>query len=179
MDFLLAYLAVFTGTLMEGETVLIAASYASERGYLNFYAVAGIAFTATLLVDWGMFFLGRFQGSWVRKKFPAVERRSAYVHEWLSRNPNALFVYRFLIGLRIVTLLIFGMSGIHPNRFLPRSLLSIVLWTSLYSMAGYFLGALLSDWLNKALKNDIYLLGALGLLLISTVGWYRFRKKRS
>ena len=38
-------LAVFLGCLLEGETLLLLAGYVAHRGYLDFAAVAGVAWT--------------------------------------------------------------------------------------------------------------------------------------
>src|SRR5260370_41283512 len=52
------YLAVFVGSLLEGETVLILAGFAAHQGYLSFPLVAGVAFCGGTLGDQSLLFLG-------------------------------------------------------------------------------------------------------------------------
>jgi len=53
------YVALFAGTLLEGETVLILAGFAAHQGYLQLHWVIGIALLGGFLGDQFYFWLGR------------------------------------------------------------------------------------------------------------------------
>ncbi|MDD2409055.1 MAG: hypothetical protein PHF02_09530, partial [Tepidiphilus sp.] len=59
------YLAVFVGCFLEGETILLLASYAARRGYLDPWLVWAVAAFAGTLGDLFFFWLGRRHRSWV------------------------------------------------------------------------------------------------------------------
>ena len=56
------YLAVFIGTLLEGETILVAAGFAAYRGLLDLPSVVLVAIVGGTLGDQTAFQLGRWKG---------------------------------------------------------------------------------------------------------------------
>ena len=58
----LGYLAILTGTVIEGETVLIAAGFAAQRGYLSLPLVLLAAWVGAASGDHFFFALGRCKG---------------------------------------------------------------------------------------------------------------------
>jgi hypothetical protein len=57
------YAAVFAGTLLEGETLLLLAAYAAHRGYLDWATVVVVAWLGATLGDQLWFALGRYRGA--------------------------------------------------------------------------------------------------------------------
>ena len=53
------YIAIFIGTLLEGETVLVLGGFAAFRGYLSLPYVILTAFIGSMLGDQFFFYLGR------------------------------------------------------------------------------------------------------------------------
>jgi len=53
------YLAVFVGTILEGDTVLMLAGFAAHRGYLSLPLVLGAAALGGFLGDQFWYWLGR------------------------------------------------------------------------------------------------------------------------
>ena len=64
------YLAVFLGTLLEGETILLSAGFAANRGLLYWPLVVAVAFAGATLGDQIAFLLGRWQGASLIARFP-------------------------------------------------------------------------------------------------------------
>ena len=62
------YLAVFVGTLLEGETVLVLGGFAAHRGHLSLPVVMVVAFAGSLLGDQTMFWIGHAYGSALVKR---------------------------------------------------------------------------------------------------------------
>ena len=67
------YYAVFLGTFIEGETVLLLGGIAAHRGYLDLPTVIAVAFAGGWLGDQFYFFLGRRYGQAILMRFPALQ----------------------------------------------------------------------------------------------------------
>ena len=69
------YLAVFVGSLLEGETVLVLAGFAAHQGYLSLPLVLAVAFVGGTLGDQIFFWLGRAWGQSLLDRIPHSEHR--------------------------------------------------------------------------------------------------------
>ena len=173
------YAAVFIGTLLEGETVLVMAGFAAHRGYLDLPGVMMAAFAGSFIGDQCFFLLGQHRGTVVLARFPMLKVRVARVQSLLNRYHTPLIlIIRFLYGLRIVGPIAIGMSNVPWHRFLFLNMAGGVAWAIVISLAGYLFGGAL-----EMLLVDIryYEAGILGLLF--TVGllmWavYHWRNRR-
>src|ERR1035437_2033606 len=85
------YLSIFFGTLLEGETILIAGGFAAHRGMLNLRLVILVAIVGSSLGDQLAFWLGRYKGNALMERVPALARRKYRIHELLHRY-DALFI---------------------------------------------------------------------------------------
>lgn len=56
------YIALFIGTMLEGEVVLIIAGYAAFQGYMSLPIVIVLAFLGSLVSDHTFFSIGRKKG---------------------------------------------------------------------------------------------------------------------
>ena len=96
------YGAVALGALAEGETVLLLAGYGAHRGWLEWPWVVLVAALAATLGDQFFFFLGRWFGPQLVKRFSGLEKNLPRVQRLLHRGaPWAIVSVRFLYGLRI------------------------------------------------------------------------------
>jgi membrane protein DedA with SNARE-associated domain len=141
------YLLVFSGIFLEGEIALITASIASQKDQLDLWIVILVALFATILVDWGVFFGSRLLGVGLYKIFPSLEQKVATSHNRFDQRPRPiLFLYRFMYGFRVITLIMLGMSKVSAGRFMITSLAAITSWVTIYSILGYYLGHLVHKY---------------------------------
>lgn len=178
------YLAVFVGTLLEGETVLLLAGFAAHQGYLSIHWVLLVAFVGGTLGDQLFFWAGRSWGGTLLERFPSVRARTLQVGELLRRWDAALVVaIRFLYGLRIAGPIAMGALHFHPKRFAAFNAFGAAIWALLIGGAGYFLGhgvqALLGDiaGYETTLLWCVLALGAGGALLHRVLAVLRARAK--
>jgi Uncharacterized membrane-associated protein len=54
------YIAVFLGSLVEGESVIFMAGWMAQEGFLSLPKIIVVAFTGTLLADQSLFFMATF-----------------------------------------------------------------------------------------------------------------------
>ena len=168
------YYAVFFGTLLEGETILVAAGFAAHRGLLSWPVVALVAATGATLGDQLAFFLGRWKGAALLARVPALARHQARIHALLERY-DVLFILgvRFLYGLRIAGPVVLGSSRIPVLRFALLNVAGAVLWSVLVSGVGYAFGAALNT-----LVADLKRVEGLLLLAILLIGGLFFAWRR-
>jgi membrane protein DedA with SNARE-associated domain len=162
------YLAVFVGTLLEGEAILLLAAYAAHRGYLSLPAVVGIAFCGATLGDQIFFFSGRFFGHALMHRLPLIRARAETINALLLRYHAGLIIgIRFAYGLRIAGPIVIGMSTLSARRFLAFNALGAMIWAPLIAGIGYLFGHAL-EWLFADLKQ-YEMIGLLALLLLFIV----------
>jgi len=135
------YLAVFLGTFLEGETILLLGGYAAHRGHLSLPLVMVVAFAGSLLGDQTMFWMGHRYGRRILARWPGLEPRVARVRPLLDRFGNVFaLIFRFFYGLRNVTPLAMAIGGFSPSRFLVLNLLGAAGWAAVVSTLGYAFG---------------------------------------
>lgn len=165
------YLAVFLGTMLEGEGVLLAAALAASRGLLSAPLVAASAamgaYVGHLLFFWG----GRLKGhDWLfghPRLGPHVRRADAVINRY---GWSSVFILQYLYGARIAGALLFGISTFRLPRFLALQVVNCTTWAVLVTGAGYLLGTTLEvasrrlTWISAGLVAAVLAL-ALALSL--------------
>lgn len=164
------YLAVFVGTLVEGETILVAAGFAAHQGLLNWEVVVLVAALGGMLGDQLAFLLGRWKGNALIARFPTLAQRKPRIHELLERyDVFFILVVRFLYGLRIAGPLIMGSSRIPILRFAFFNMIGAILWAIIISGAGYVFGLAISSLIGELKKIEEIVL--LVILVMGLVFW--------
>lgn len=171
------YLLVFAGTLLEGETVLLAAGFAAHQGLLNWWAVVAVACVGGTLGDQLAFLLGRWKGNSLIARFPALARRAPQVHRLLERFDLVLIlIVRFLYGLRIAGPVIMGSSRIPLPRFSILNMIGAVIWAVLIAGVGYTFGAATESMFSNLEHAEVFLLLFIFAIGIGLWIWHHIRR---
>jgi len=163
--------AVFAGTFLEGEIVVVASGFLARLDFLNLYGVLATAFFATFFGDLCLFYLGRKKGTAFLEKRGRKHwrKRAEKVHDLIHNHQNKiLFFYRFLYGLRIPTLFAMGTSELSAKKFIWLNLLNSAVWTLLFVYGGYFFGDLFTLFLDnvRAYEKEVFIgIGVLALVI--------------
>ncbi|HXZ95799.1 MAG TPA: DedA family protein [Burkholderiales bacterium] len=172
------YLAVFAGTFLEGETVLILAGFAAQSGYLVLPLVMLVAFCGGLFGDQLYFFLGRLHGQRMLQRFPKLQTQAKIVDALLARYHTPLILaIRFLYGLRIAGPIVIGMSSVRTLKFVGLNMLGAAVWAVAIGGAGYLFGGVLQLMLADVKHYEQIILGVIALIGIAIWLIYRLRKK--
>ncbi len=164
------YVLLFFGTLLEGETVLIAAGFAAHRGLLDLPWVIFLAFLGGLAGDQAYFFLGRFKGRSFLANHPAWGQRIRKVETLLDRYHTAVIIgFRFMYGLRTVTPFVIGLSPVPTRRFVALNILGGFLWSCLVGAIGFLFGAATEALFGDLRKYDHWIM--LGLVCAGASVW--------
>ncbi len=163
-------IAVFLGTFLEGEIVVIAGGLLARLGFLELSLVLPTVFLATFLGDLFFFYVGRNHATNFLEKRPHIKNRSERIRGLIHEHHNKiLFGYRFLYGLRIPTLLALGTSELSTKKFVFINLLNSVIWTILFCFGGYFFGDVFTLFVDnvKAYEKEVFI----GIALVAIVVW--------
>lgn len=172
------YLAVFIGTLLEGETILFAAGFAAHQGMLDWPLVVFVAIAGGTLGDQLAFLLGRWKGKALIERFPVLAQHKPRIDDLLSRY-DVLFILavRFLYGLRIAGPLILGSSGISMLRFAVLNVMGAALWAVLVAGAGYVFGLTIHSLITDVKRIEEIVLVVILMLGVTLWLWRRFRTR--
>lgn len=158
------YIAILIGTFLEGETIVLIAGFLAFTGHLDLSLVILAAFVGSCSGDQLYFFIGRFQGRKLLKKFPSWKERTDRVFYHVHRHQNLLILsFRFFYGLRNVTPFAVGMSEVTTPRFVALNIIGAAVWATTFGFVGYTFGHAFERLLGTVKK---YELTALGLLVV-------------
>ncbi len=174
------YGALFLGTLLEGETVLILAGLLAHMGLMKLPLVILVAVLGSVLGDQFYFFLGRRKGGALLDRHPLWRRRAEKVQRAVKRYRNGIMLgFRFVYGMRIVTPLLLGMDRtIRVRRFILLNLIGATLWSAAIATGGYFFGRVLEIFLADIRHCELALLPAALLIGIAIRLLVLYREKR-
>jgi membrane protein DedA with SNARE-associated domain len=168
------YLALIIGTFLEGETILVLGGVAAKLDYLKLPWVIASAFVGSLFGDQLLFFLGRYRGRWVLRKFPQWQTRADKVHRIIERHRIPIIIgFRFVYGIRTITPFALGMSRVPAIEFVALNIVSAALWATTFGSLGYLFGKGMELMLGDIRHYEKEILGYL-LLMGTAVGLLRF-----
>ncbi|HLJ73893.1 MAG TPA: DedA family protein [Thermoanaerobaculia bacterium] len=160
------YYAVFIGTFLEGETILVMAGFFAERGYMQIVTVALVAAAGAYTGHAFWFWLGRTQGVRLLDRFPKMKKHFGRGIRIFERyGAPAIFITQWLYGLRVTCAVIIGISRISVWKFLLLEAITCVVWGAIVSAAGYYFGRAVEHILGRAAHIEKW-----GLLFLVVVG---------
>jgi len=163
------YVAVFVGTILEGETILILAGFAAHQGYLSFPLAVALGFLGGAIGDQTFFFLGRRYGQALIDRFPRLKSHVEQVNALIRRFHSMVIVMvRFMYGLRVAGPVVIGTSGVSPWRFVCFNLLGAALWSFVICGAGYLFGNALELMFDNIKRYEE---AAVILMVVAAVAW--------
>ncbi len=137
----LGYLGVFLGVAVEGEVVVLSATYLAREGLLSPVGIGLAAFAGSVVTYQACFWTGRTRGRAVLANRPAWKVRVAWLQRQIARRPTpVIIVYRALFGLRAATPFTLGISGVSPWRFSLIDIPIAAVWAASLVAGGWVLG---------------------------------------
>jgi membrane protein DedA with SNARE-associated domain len=136
------YPALFLGSFLEGESFLIAAGFLAKRGYLNLTFVIIVSLIGAYLGDVALYLFGRKKGEAIISKFPQVRIYYPKAKKLFDKYGIwAIFITRYLYGLRFASAAFFGLMKMKVGNFLFFAFFSCLVWSILIANLGYAFGA--------------------------------------
>jgi membrane protein DedA with SNARE-associated domain len=172
------YAVILVWTFFEGETIVILAGMFAEKLQLNPWLIALYAFCGSFCSDQLMFCLGKYMGKPVLRYFPRVSRnvdKAARLFE--KYNTILILGFRFVYGVRNVTPILLGISGVRHLRFFLLNAIGAAVWALCFSFGGFYAGKAFMramDLMGHGILYVIFLGVAAGALM-----WLRRARKAS
>lgn len=177
------YWIVVGGALVEGEVLLLIAGMAAYNGYLSLYMVMLISFLGAVFHDHLLFFIGRFAGAKLFRRFPTIRSKSDRVFRLLHKYQNLFILgFRFVYGIRTITPIIVGTSPISLAKYSSLTVLAGIVWAVSISYLGYAFAAMISEVITYFHRYQGYLtvfvvICVLGGILIHRIKKYLKQKR--
>jgi membrane-associated protein len=173
-----ALIAVETmGIPVPGETALIAAALLAHDGQMDIVTLVAFAAAAAILGDNVGFLLGRRVGRRVFAKPGPFLRHRLRILEvgepfFARHGPKAVFLGRWVSGLRIASAWLAGMNQMAWPTFLLWNALGGILWAAAIGFAVFFAGHLAEQAI--AVAGPV----AAGLVVALAVLWLLWRRRQ-
>ncbi len=152
------YLAVFFGSLIEGDALLLVASFLAYLGKLNLPVVMLAAFLGTWLSDVIWFLLGRYSTNKFLERWQWLDTLSQHSISMVGKRPRLMAVsVRFMYGLRMVIPLSLGRTAISTSSFMIYNALGVLIWVGVFSALGYFFASVTETLFGRMKHLDIIL----------------------
>ncbi|HEU4979143.1 MAG TPA: DedA family protein [Solirubrobacteraceae bacterium] len=166
------------GIPLPGETALITASVVAAKGDLSIELVIALAAAAAIVGDNVGFALGRRIGRRALSAPGPLHRHRLRVlavgEPFFERHgPKAVFLGRWITGLRITAAWLAGASHMRWPVFLFWNALGGIAWATSIGLASYYLGHTAETYLKTS--------GLIGLALVLLGGagfWWVLRRRR-
>jgi membrane protein DedA with SNARE-associated domain len=169
------YMAVFVGSVLEGETLLVLAGLAARRGYLSLQWVVVVAAAGAFIGDQICFFAGRRLGPRILARWTRLDSSIARADALLARYGAFLVIgLRFTYGLRLAGVLAIGMSRMSWLRFASLNLIGALLWAPIVAGAGYVLGSAVEPLLRDDRYDEYLIFGT--VIFVGVLVWLLRRR---
>ncbi|UZP66041.1 DedA family protein [Desulfovibrio mangrovi] len=172
------YLALWLGTFLEGETILIFGGLAAHQGYLSFPKVVLVAFAGSLMGDQLYFYLGRRHNDFFLSRFPRLFASITYARKRTEHYETLMILlFRFIYGIRTATPFMYGMSNVNASKFAILNAAGAMLWAIAITAGGYYFGHAIESYIGQIKKYELEL-GAAIIAASVSISIYRHIVRR-
>ena len=135
------YLFAFLWTALEGETFVIFAGLAAQKGYLNVGILFMVAWLGSMCGDQIFFLIGRRFGTRILEHLPKLKPGVEVALGWLEKYAVIFILsYRFMYGLRNVSGVAVGLSHLPWKKFAIWNAIAAFVWAAVFVGFGYLYG---------------------------------------
>lgn len=140
------YLIVFLGTIIAGETVVLAAVFLASLKILNIYLVILFGLLGIVISDNLWYFIGsRLKGRsrYGRKYFSLIryQKNIDFFKKSFEHNCRQFLVMsKFVYGVRIMTIIASGYQRLPYKIFFTFNLIGTLCWLTIIVLLGYVMG---------------------------------------
>lgn len=168
------YLAVFLGSIFEGESFVFIGGILAHEGILTFAGITAAAFVGAICGDWGFFWLGRYKRDLITRHFPKVAQRINDATTHIHAHPRSYaFGMRFMYGFRTVMPLSIGVSRMPVRTFMFWNIAGALAWSFTMVSLGYFAGDLVEDLVGRLHLREVRMIVLVALIIFFFTMVYR------
>ena len=160
------YIILFAWSILEGESGLIMAGLLCSTGDMNLYLAIFVAGLGGFAGDQIYFYIGRYNKSYVHKKFKGQRRKFALAHLLLKKHGwPIIFVQRYMYGLRTVIPISIGLTRYDAKTFAIINLISAWMWGAITIVPVWYFGEEILELLIYAKEHWYFALPLIALFL--------------
>ena len=161
------YVAVFLGCLVEGEILVIIASFLAFLGELHLPIVMLLAFIGTFISDLSWFLLGRYSSNHFLHRWEWLRNLSHHSIRLIGVRPKTMaFLLRFMYGFRVIIPFCLGKTNVPTSTFITYNALGVFLWVGIFCSIGYFFATAAETLFGKIKHLEVFILGGSVLLFV-------------
>ncbi len=135
------YIILFAWSILEGEIGLIMAGLLAHTGDMNLYIAILIAGLGGFAGDQIYFYIGRFNKTYVFKKFKGQRRKFALAHLLLKKYGwPIIFIQRYMYGMRTIIPISIGLTRYSSKTFAFINLISAWCWAAITIIPAWYFG---------------------------------------
>lgn len=166
------YLILFLWSILEGELGLIFAGLAVHTGHLNLFLAIFIAGLGGFVGDQIYFYIGRFNKTYIQRRFKSQRRKLALAHLLLQKYGwPIIFVQRYMYGMRTVIPISIGLTRYSALKFAIINLISAWVWAAITIILTYIFGEYILQLLEW-FKDKPYIFIALLVVFAGGIFYY-------
>lgn len=173
-------LVLAIGCLLEGETVLVLAGLATHQGMLHLPQVFAVAVVFGWLGDQIFFWLGRWKGDAILRRFPSWGRQKPRLDKWIHKyHAPVIIMVRFMYGLRAAGPVLIGHSGLCPWKFALYNAIGALIWATIFITLGWVFGQAAEHVLLQINHwgHYVFYVGAIVILMGGFIFWLVNRRR--
>jgi membrane protein DedA with SNARE-associated domain len=171
------YWVILIWTFLEGETIVVIAGWLSPSLGLNPWLIALCAFGGSFASDQFMFSLGKYKGEDALKLFPRLAKNMDKATALFRKYDIALILgFRFVYGVRNVTPILLGISGVSHKKFFFLNFIGAGVWALAFTFGGLYVGQAFMMVMGHVGHGIFYVL--LALAVAAGLLWY-LRSRRA
>lgn len=160
-----SYLAIFFGCWLEGEALIVIASFFAYQGsmYLPYVIIA--AFCGTIVSDIGWFLLGRHSDDRLLKRWHWLQSISGHSINFVRKRPRLFaLLFRFMYGFRIIIPFSLGKTHVSMSTYLIYNALGVFIWVGTFAGIGYFFASAVETFFGRIKHFEV----VIALVVIAT-----------
>ncbi len=147
------YVVTFLWTFLEGETFVIIAGVAAQKGLLDWWTLFFCAWFGSFCGDQTYFWIGRLYGPRILARFPRWRSGVEGALAQVQRNSTWFILsFRFIYGVRNFASFSLGMARVAPARFAALNFSAAFVWALSFAGSGYLFGeafeAVAGEWVH-------------------------------
>ncbi|UIJ73169.1 DedA family protein [Aurantimonas sp. HBX-1] len=170
--------ALFVGSGLEGETVVVFGGLMAHRGFFGFGPAVLAAAAGSFIADQIFFALGRrYRDTRLVRR---IRERPGFRRalRTFERYPNLfIFGFRFVYGLRTVSPVAIGTTDVSAWRFVAVNAVAACTWAATFVSLGYLFSRSIEAVMGRLGPVEHWAIGAVGVALLLVL-LIRFARRR-
>jgi membrane protein DedA with SNARE-associated domain len=172
------YIILYAWSILEGEMGLIMGGLLCHTGDMNLFLAIFIAGLGGFTGDQLYFWIGRYNKSYVHKKFKSQRRKFALAHLLLQRYGwPIIFIQRYMYGMRTIIPISIGLTKYNAKMFAFINLLSAWVWASITIVPTWYFGEEILQVLHWS-KEHFYLAIPVAIIFGGSIIWFFHTKTK-